>query len=82
MVKCIQCLSWVLILILIDRLGRLVPEDAPSVIDAVLETPARPMGSYDPPMLLQHWRGRIGLSKDEQLQLYNSVIPQAGETAS
>ncbi|TFK67198.1 hypothetical protein BDN72DRAFT_843370 [Pluteus cervinus] len=52
-----------------DWLGRLQAGDASAVLDEVLSNPARPMGLSDPPLMPDHWRGRMGLFKEEQIHL-------------
>lgn len=54
------------------RLGSLTPEDVPTVLDKILEHPPEPFGAKQPPLYLERWRGRMGLNKDEQLELYQS----------
>ncbi|TFK36259.1 Sucrase/ferredoxin-like-domain-containing protein [Crucibulum laeve] len=53
-----------------EWLGKLKPEDVPQVLSAILEKQPKPFIENDTPLLLPHWRGRMGLSKDDQLQLY------------
>lgn len=51
------------------RLGNLRPDDAPRVLDVIMGEPL----SKDlarTPLVHTHWRGRMGLTKDEQLQQY------------
>lgn len=60
---------------LVGRLGSLTPEDVPTVLDKILEHPVAPFDANQPPLYLERWRGRMGLSKDEQLELYTSHAP-------
>ncbi|KAG5644528.1 hypothetical protein DXG03_008270 [Asterophora parasitica] len=55
-----------------DWLGLLKPEDVPSVLTSILEYSIRPFGAQDKPIVPRHWRGRMGLSKDEQVELFES----------
>ncbi|KII85498.1 hypothetical protein PLICRDRAFT_116041 [Plicaturopsis crispa FD-325 SS-3] len=55
-----------------EWLGFLKPEDVPKTLDAILERPSRPLMPDDTPILVQNWRGRMGLGKEEQISLYNS----------
>ncbi|KAJ6551215.1 Sucrase/ferredoxin-like-domain-containing protein [Mycena capillaripes] len=55
-----------------EWLGLLTPADVPSVLDTILSSERRPLTSVDPPLCRQFWRGRMGLPKDEQLNLYSS----------
>lgn len=57
----------------LSRLGRLSAEDVPQVLKAILErTPQSPKN--DAPLCPRHWRGRMGLGKDEQLELLASHL--------
>ncbi len=53
----------------IHRLGGLRPSDIPRVLDIIMEQPS-PMDLARTPLLATHWRGRMGLTRDQQLQLY------------
>ncbi|KAG0702660.1 Sucrase/ferredoxin-like-domain-containing protein [Suillus ampliporus] len=53
-----------------EWLGEVEPEDVPGILDAILTLPARPRNADEIPICLPHWRGRMGLSKDEQVQLF------------
>jgi len=55
-----------------EWLGLVQPEDVPSIIDTVLAGPLRPLTANDAPLHPSHWRGRMGLSKGEQLDLFAS----------
>ncbi|KAJ7621321.1 Sucrase/ferredoxin-like-domain-containing protein [Roridomyces roridus] len=57
-----------------EWLGRLTPEDVPSVLEAILSSDVQPLASNDPPLLPNFWRGRMGLAKDEQLALHSEVV--------
>jgi hypothetical protein len=56
------------------RLGNLTPSDVPDVLDSILalHTSSR-HGAFSaldtPPLCPSFWRGRMGLGKEEQLQL-------------
>jgi hypothetical protein len=47
--------------------------DVAEILDAILALPARPLNSDDIPLCPRHWRGRMGLSKDEQIQLFQQT---------
>lgn len=51
------------------RLGKLTPENVPGVLDAVLAIQSEPLGTSKRLLFPQHWRGRMGMTKDEQLQI-------------
>ncbi|KAJ7182814.1 Sucrase/ferredoxin-like-domain-containing protein [Mycena crocata] len=53
-----------------EWLGLLTPNDVPRVLDIILASNTRPFTSLDPPMCPQFWRGRMGLPKEEQLNLH------------
>ncbi|RDB25995.1 Altered inheritance of mitochondria protein 32 [Hypsizygus marmoreus] len=55
-----------------EWLGRLKPHDVLSVLSSILEHAPRPFSGQMPPLVPQHWRGRMGLSKDEQIQLLDA----------
>ncbi|EKM77772.1 hypothetical protein AGABI1DRAFT_76766 [Agaricus bisporus var. burnettii JB137-S8] len=55
-----------------EWLGQLRSEDAPHVLDEILALPVRPFTLKDPPPAPSHWRGRTGLGKDEQIDLFES----------
>ncbi|KAH6909796.1 Sucrase/ferredoxin-like-domain-containing protein [Coprinopsis sp. MPI-PUGE-AT-0042] len=57
-----------------EWLGLVRPEDAPRVIEAALDPPLRPLKASDPLMLREHWRGRMGLGKDEQIEAFERDI--------
>jgi hypothetical protein len=61
----------------IVRLGSLTPEDVPTVLDKILEHPPEPLNADQAPLYLERWRGRMGLNKDEQLELYTSHAQNA-----
>lgn len=54
------------------RLGSLTPKDVPTVLDRILEHPPQPFKLNQPPIYIERWRGRMGLNKDDQLQLYKT----------
>ncbi|KAF8201319.1 Sucrase/ferredoxin-like-domain-containing protein [Mycena galopus ATCC 62051] len=55
-----------------EWLGMVTPENVPSVLDAILSLDRRPFTSFDPPTCPQFWRGRMGLPKEEQLNVHAS----------
>lgn len=60
-----------ILLIGLDRLGNVKPENVSEIIDAILARPIRPMHPEEMPICPSHWRGRMGLSKDEQIELFS-----------
>jgi len=54
------------------RLGRLKPPDVPGVLSGILNTKSQPFSPSAPPLFPQHWRGRMGLSKEDQVELFVS----------
>ncbi|KAF8443999.1 Sucrase/ferredoxin-like-domain-containing protein [Boletus edulis BED1] len=54
-----------------EWLGNVKPENIPEIIDAILARPVRPMHPEEMPICPSHWRGRMGLSKEEQVELFN-----------
>lgn len=54
------------------RLGNLNPDSVPDILDAIVRRPPVPSGPTDAPLSPPHWRGRMGLGKEEQVQLYRS----------
>ncbi|KAF9447355.1 hypothetical protein P691DRAFT_671682 [Macrolepiota fuliginosa MF-IS2] len=59
-----------------EWLGQLRLGDVPHVIDTVLAHPIRPFTGQDSPILPTHWRGRMGLGKDEQISLFENYLSQ------
>ncbi|KAG6872239.1 hypothetical protein C0995_011661 [Termitomyces sp. Mi166 len=59
------------------RLGMLKPGDIPTVLGRILDSPVRPYSAEDAPILPSHWRGRMGLPKDGQAQLFESLYPDS-----
>jgi hypothetical protein len=57
-----------------SRLGLLKPDDIPAVLSTILHNSPGPVEDlkYSPPLCPPHWRGRMGLSKDEQLRLFTT----------
>lgn len=53
--------------------GLLKPPDVPALLSEILATNCRPLERTTPPLFPHHWRGRMGLSKDEQVALFNSL---------
>lgn len=60
----------------INRLGELRSDDVPRVLDAILAQPIRPFGPQNYPIVPDHWRGRMGLGKDEQISLFESYASE------
>lgn len=56
------------------RLGLLTEEDAPRVIHEVCQQEVRPRALDRPPLMARNWRGRMGLSKVESTELWESYI--------
>jgi hypothetical protein len=54
------------------RLGRLRPTDVPGVLDTVMEPPSHT--NLARTSLLTHWRGQMGLTKEEQLERYRLAM--------
>ena len=54
------------------RLGLLKPDDVPTMLSAILQLhlSPKPFNKHVPPLCPPHWRGRMGLTKDEQLHLF------------
>jgi len=80
---CVSCSTlqwrmWCPNLRTILRLGRLKPDDVPGVLETIINTTPRPLTPHDPPLVPLHWRGRMGLGKDQQLQLYASYQLESG----
>ena len=55
-----------------DWYGGLRAADAPAFLEALLAVPIDSQGGPADPVLARHWRGRLGLSKDEQVPLHHS----------
>lgn len=63
------------------RLGRLEPSDAPVILDLVysMNSEQRPFDPENtPPLSTYHWRGRMGLSKEAQKEMYARAIQSLG----
>ncbi|KAF9465998.1 Sucrase/ferredoxin-like-domain-containing protein [Collybia nuda] len=58
-----------------EWLGLLTPEDIPTVLDKILAHTPAPFDASQPPLYPERWRGRMGLSKDEQSELYMLHAP-------
>ncbi|KAH7915539.1 Sucrase/ferredoxin-like-domain-containing protein [Hygrophoropsis aurantiaca] len=56
-----------------EWLGLVNPEDVPQVLDAILALPSRPLNANDAPLCPPHWRGRMDLSKEEQIELFRNA---------
>jgi len=59
---------------LMNRLGQVKADDVLRVIDAILAQPTRPLADLDQPTLPSHWRGRMGIGKDEQVALFRHYL--------
>ncbi|KDR79275.1 hypothetical protein GALMADRAFT_1230940 [Galerina marginata CBS 339.88] len=62
-----------------EWLGIVKPEDAPSIIKQAYEALRRgvePLDASTPPWFLSNWRGRMGLSKEEQQELWTKYARQ------
>ncbi|KAF8235219.1 hypothetical protein L208DRAFT_1392745 [Tricholoma matsutake] len=57
-----------------EWLGFLKPDDVPAVLSTILHDNAKPFNKDRPPLCPPHWRGRMGLSKDEQLHLFSTYL--------
>jgi len=55
-----------------EWLGNVSPDSVPDILDAILQRPSIPSTANEAPLSLLHWRGRMGLTKEEQVQLYHS----------
>ena len=67
---------FILIVLMVSRLGLVKPEDAPAIVARAcedLKQNAKPLGRFDPPAFPAHWRGRMGLTPDEQKELHTSI---------
>ncbi|KAG6831013.1 hypothetical protein H0H92_013200 [Tricholoma furcatifolium] len=64
------------------KLGMLQPEDAPAIVAKLLQSPIQPYNHEREPIVPLHWRGRMGMAKDEQIQLFETLYPTKSELAS
>jgi len=55
-----------------EWLGMLKPGDVPTALSEIFDLFIRPFGPEDKPTFPLHWRGRMGLSKQEQVELFES----------
>ncbi|KAJ2918963.1 hypothetical protein MD484_g1431, partial [Candolleomyces efflorescens] len=53
-----------------EWLGLVTPSDVPSILSAILSRPIKPYREDDPLLLPEHWRGRMGIGKDEQIEMF------------
>ncbi|KIY47632.1 hypothetical protein FISHEDRAFT_74436 [Fistulina hepatica ATCC 64428] len=53
-----------------DWFGELTPAQVPLLLDEVLAARSRTLDHRDRLLLKDHWRGRLGMSKEEQVALY------------
>jgi len=57
-----------------EWLGNVTPQDVPSVLDAILRLPRQNWSlRHMPPLLPSHWRGRMGLEKEQQINLHTAT---------
>jgi hypothetical protein len=56
-----------------EWLGLVTPSDVTSILSAILLRPIKPHREDDPLLLPEHWRGRMGLGKDEQIELFGKL---------
>jgi hypothetical protein len=47
-------------------------ESVPHILDKIMLRPFVPSSANEEPLSLPHWRGRMGLTNGEQVQLYDS----------
>jgi len=55
-----------------EWLGQLRPTDVPGVLDTIMDQRLFADLTYSP--LISHWRGRMGLTKEEQLERYQLAL--------
>jgi len=68
-----------------DWYGYLQPSDVPALLEHILSTQPYTLTHSDappPPQLLKHWRGRMGLTPDEQKQLAEKSDEEAQDGKS
>ncbi|KAF5354258.1 hypothetical protein D9756_007068 [Leucocoprinus leucothites] len=59
-----------------EWLGQVKAGDVPQVIDSILAQPTRPFTDQDQPIIPIHWRGRMGIGKDEQISFFENYLSQ------
>ncbi|KAF7419280.1 hypothetical protein PC9H_001867 [Pleurotus ostreatus] len=59
-----------------DWLGLVTPDLVPNLLDAIMDHSKLPVSPNTTPLLYHHWRGRMGLDKDQQLDLYQRTTAQ------
>ncbi|KAG8953882.1 hypothetical protein FRC04_001512 [Tulasnella sp. 424] len=62
-----------------DWFGNVRPRDVPSLLSLFVPPPSSPLdypSLTSHPLFRAHWRGRMGLSKDQQSQLYVESLPK------
>ncbi|TFK50311.1 hypothetical protein OE88DRAFT_1631029 [Heliocybe sulcata] len=62
-----------------DWLGNVRPEHVPTILDEVLKRPFLGPPSEtegDPPILPELWRGRMGLTNNQQVEMYEKYVSQ------
>jgi len=61
------------------RYGQLRAEHAPQLLDALAESPfANQENTTAYPVLLEHWRGRMGLTPEDQQKLLDEARKNSG----
>ncbi|KAG6847951.1 hypothetical protein H0H93_004673 [Arthromyces matolae] len=55
------------------KLGNLKPEHAKDIINAAIQSATKPLHGKAMPLLPSHWRGRMGLDKYEQEDLFRLI---------
>ncbi|KIK98615.1 hypothetical protein PAXRUDRAFT_823659 [Paxillus rubicundulus Ve08.2h10] len=56
-----------------EWLGKVEPDDVAGILDAILAKPVRPTNAEEMPICPSHWRGRMGLGKEEQIELFKRL---------
>ncbi|KAH7890466.1 Sucrase/ferredoxin-like-domain-containing protein [Phlebopus sp. FC_14] len=56
-----------------EWLGEVKPDNVREILDAILGRPTRPMTDAETPICPSHWRGRMGLTKEEQVDLFTRL---------
>ncbi|KAF8833685.1 hypothetical protein BDN67DRAFT_976484 [Paxillus ammoniavirescens] len=56
-----------------EWLGEVEPDNVPEILDAILARPVRPMNTEEMPICPSHWRGRMGMGKEEQIELFERL---------
>jgi len=67
------------VLSLFRRLGCVKPEDAPWIIQRLiddLKTGVHPLSPSEGPFAMAHWRGRMGMTQEEMKEFHSSFASQ------